>query len=198
MVQMLDSGDAVGQWLGFTETCTLNGIEFWNDMAEIWIRPAEVAAPQPAPPAPMWFGWSAPAPAPVRSADTAAYQSMLAPWLAPWQAIEAMQAPRQYQPGTEWLAMWQPAEMPTNPFQAWADAWAEGASRAMMPQPLATLTDALRDPKAGVPFVSYRSEGGHAVAQIAHTSTRSAMAMVPAMMAFSEMCLSLVGAGRAV
>lgn len=195
MAEQVDSGDPVGQWFGLAETCTRSGMEFWSGMADIWLKPAEPVKPDPAPMLPDWFGWAAPAP--VHAADTVTVETMFAPWLAPWQAIGALQAPRQYQPGTEWMALWLPSAAPANPFQAWADAWAEGASRAMMPQHLAALTDTLRDPRAGVPFVSYRSEGGHAVAQIAHTSTRSAMAMVPAMMAFSDMMMSFVGANRA-
>lgn len=81
--------------------------------------------------------------------------------------------------------VWSDAAMMTlrNPFAA---AWMEGASRAFLPPALAVASEIARRPSSGIPFVSYRSNGGHAVAQIAYATTSALIAAAPAVIAWLD------------
>lgn len=70
-----------------------------------------------------------------------------------------------------------------NPF---VSAWMEGASRAFLPPALAGLSEIARRPSSGIPYVSYRSDGGHAVAQIAYATTSAMIAAGPAVIAWLD------------
>ena len=81
--------------------------------------------------------------------------------------------------------LWSDAAMMTmrNPFVA---AWMDGASRAFLPPALASMSEIARRPSSGIPYVSYRSDGGHAVAQIAYATTSAMIAAGPAVMAWLD------------
>lgn len=81
--------------------------------------------------------------------------------------------------------LWSDAALMTmrNPF---VTAWMEGASRAFLPPALAMASEIARRPSSRIPYVSYRSDGGHAVAHIAYATTSAMIAAGPAVLAWLD------------
>jgi hypothetical protein len=190
-------------WSSAMTDCATTGARLWwgtaNQMSEAMSGQMRVAAATLAPPQRHTKSWyRAPD---FASRETTPYE-MLARFLTPMGQPSSAGAQSFFAgPALPWLPagmsawstapygvhhkVWSDAAMLTmrNPFVA---AWMEGASRAFLPPALAGLSDIARRPSSGIPYVSYRSDSGHAVAQIAYATTSAMIAAGPAVIAWVD------------